>query len=81
MAESAEIRALRAKIAEAKDALHKLVMGDKEVQVGFGTQRFTQWSPAKVPELRAYISDLEGQLAVLLGQRRRGPIYPMGIPR
>jgi hypothetical protein len=81
VAESAAITALRTQIAEAKAAYHKLVMGDKEVQVGFGTQRFTQWSPAKVPELKAYIADLEAQLSVMLGGLRRGPIYPMGIPR
>lgn len=81
MATAAEITDLKTKIAEAKSALHRLLLGDKEVQVGFGTNRFTQWSPAKAPELRAYIAQLEGELSAALGQARRGPIYPMGFPR
>jgi hypothetical protein len=83
VAESAEITALRAKIAEAKEALHKLMCGDKEVQVGFGTNRMTQWNVARVPDLRAYIDELEGELSRALGSTagRRGPIYPVGFSR
>jgi hypothetical protein len=84
VAESAEITELRTKLSEAKAALHKLLLGDKETQVGFGTNRMTQWQQAKPAELRVYIAELEGQLNALLGQvstGRRGPIYPMGFPR
>lgn len=81
MAESAEITALRAKIAEAKAALHALVLGDKVSAVNFGANRGTTWAQTKPADLRAYIADLEGQLATLLGQIRRGPIYPMGQSR
>ena len=81
MAETAA--SLNTKIAEAKAALHKLMCGDKEVQVGFGTNRLTQWNQVKIPDLRAYIADLEGQLAAVLGSTtsRRGPIYPVGFSR
>ena len=81
MAESAEITALRTQIAEAKAALHKIMCGDKEVRIGFGENRQTQWNEPKPEYLRAYIADLELQLAGLLGTVGRGPIYPVGISR
>jgi hypothetical protein len=81
VAESAEITDLRTKLAEAKASLHKLVLGDKEEQVEFGSNRRTQWSPAKIPELRAYISQLEAELSAALGHAHRGPIYPVGFSR
>lgn len=81
MAESAQITELRTRIAEARTAYHKLVLGDQTVEVQFGSNRLTRWTPAKVSELRAYISQLEGELAALLGGIPRGPIYPMGLPR
>jgi hypothetical protein len=81
VATAAEITDLQTRLAEAKAALHKLVLGDKEVQVGFGTNRLTQWAPAKVPELRAYIAQLESELKSALGSAPRGPIYPMGDAR
>lgn len=81
MAETAA--SLQTKIDEAKTALHKLMCGDKETQVGFGTNRLTQWNQVKIPELKSYIAELEGQLAGLTGASagRRGPIYPMGVSR
>lgn len=81
MADTAEIAALKVKIAEAKEALHKLLLGDKETQVGFGTNRLTQWATAKPADLRAYIAQLESDLAGLQGQSRRGPLYPVGLSR
>lgn len=88
MADTAEIAALRTKIAEAKEALHQLMLGDKVTQVGFGTNRMTQWNQAKPAELRQYIAELEAQLATATGTTsggagggRRGPIYPMGDAR
>jgi hypothetical protein len=79
MAETAA--SLQTKIAEAKEALHKLMLGDKETQVNFGTNRLTQWNQVKIPELKAYIAELESELARVLGETRRGPIYPMGDAR
>jgi hypothetical protein len=84
VATAAEIADLRTKLAEAREALHKLMLGDKETQVGFGTNRLTQWAQANPDKLRAYISELEGKLAAATGdaaQSRRGPIYPMGETR
>lgn len=81
MAESTEITALRAKIAEAKAAYHRVMLGDKEVEVGFGTNRVTKWGQANAQQLNAYISELESDLSRLLGTPRRGPIYPVGFSR
>lgn len=81
MAESQEITDLRAKISEAKEALHRVYLGDKVTEVGFGTNRVTKWGQANAQQLNAYISELEAQLSKLLGQPRRGPIYPVGFSR
>lgn len=81
MADTAQITALRAKIAEAELAYHQLMLGDKATMVGFGTNRQTEWARAKPAELQGYIAQLKGELATLLGEQRRGPIYPMGFPR
>lgn len=84
MAESAQITELRAKIAEAKAALHALILGNKPTEVTFGVNRGTKWSATKPADLRAYIAELEAELAGLLGtlaSGRRGPIYPTGGAR
>lgn len=81
MDESAQITTLRAQIAEAKAALHKLMLGDKEVKVYFGVNRGTEWAATNPDKLSAYISGLESELSTLLGTRRRGPIYPRGGAR
>lgn len=81
MAESAAITALRAQIAEAKAALHALLLGDKVSEVTFGQNRGTKWNSVKPADLRAYIAQLEVELALLLGSVPRGPIYPVGFPR
>lgn len=83
MAESAEITALRKKLAEANDAYHRLMCGDKEVEVNFGVNRGTKWTPADAPRLQQYISKLEHDLARLTGTggSQRRAIFPMGGPR
>lgn len=84
MAESAQITALRAKIAEAEDALHALMTGNKPTEVTFGVNRGTKWAQANPDKLRGYIEGLKVELAGLLGTSasgRRGPIYPTGGAR
>jgi hypothetical protein len=81
MATSEEITAQRLKISEAETALHRLMLGDKEVRVTFGQSRSTQWNEAKIPDLRRYINELKDQLAAMEGRRGRGPIYPVPFPR
>jgi hypothetical protein len=83
VAESPQITALRKKIAEAEEAYHQVMLGDKATEVTFGVNRGTKWTPANSKELVAYIDRLKGQLATLLGtgSRTRGPIYPTGDAR
>jgi hypothetical protein len=80
VAESAQITELRTKIAEAKAALHDLILGNKPSEVNFGVNRGTKWAATKPADLRAYIAELEAELATLVGTtaRGRGPIYPTG---
>jgi len=83
VADPLQIAELRTKIAEAKTALHRLMLGDKEVEVNFGVNRGTKWAQANPDKLRAYINELETELAGMVGggARPRGPIYPMGDAR
>lgn len=83
MAESAEITALRTKIAEAKTAYHQLMLGEKVSEVTFGVNRGTKWSAASPEKLRTYIDGLEAELARLTGGSvgARGPLYPTGGAR
>lgn len=81
MATAQEIIAQKLKISEAESALHRLLLGDKEVRVTFGQSRSTQWNEAKIPELRRYINELKDQLAIMEGRRGRSPIYPVPFPR
>lgn len=81
MATAEEIIAQKLKISEAEAALHRLLLGDKEVRVTFGQSRSTQWSEAKIPDLRRYINELKDQLSAMEGRRGRGPIYPVPFPR
>lgn len=82
MADSAEVTALRTRIAEARAALHQVMLGDKAVQIDFGDNRRTRWNESKPADLRAYIAELELELSVLTGETLpRGPIYPVGVSR
>jgi hypothetical protein len=82
MADTEQITELRTQIKEAKAALHRLVCGDQAEEVSFGENRRTKWTPARIPDLKRHISDLENELAVLTtGTSRRGPLLPWGAPR
>jgi hypothetical protein len=56
------------RLAEARDAYHKLLLGDKRVDLTVGDHRFT-YTAANVAELRRYIGELEAALAIENGQR------------
>lgn len=74
---SQDLNQLKGFLLEAQLALHKLMMGAKEITVEFGTQRRVTFNEVKIPDLRRYISELEGQIAVLEGGIGRRPIYPV----
>jgi hypothetical protein len=75
MADADKLTQLKLYLAQAEVALHTVTLGDKAETVEFGTQRRVTFTPAKVGELRRYISELKSQIAVLEGGRGRGPIY------
>ena len=81
MATAEEITAQKLKIAEAEAALHRLMLGEQEVRVGFGASRFTQWNQANAKDLERYIGRLKDELAAMEGRLGRGPIYPVPFPR
>lgn len=69
----ADLATLRSRLAEAEDALHRLVTGQQEVSVSDGTNTAT-YSRATMADLRSYIAELRGQIARAGGtggQRRR----------
>lgn len=71
----ADINQLKTWLLEAQLALHKLMTGQKEVEVDFGQNRKVRYTETKISDLRRYISELENQIAALEGGRVRGPIY------
>ena len=61
---------LQARLAEAEEALHRLAIGEKEVQAGYNGKSVT-FNQSSMQRLRAYIAELKRQL----GQSGRpGPI-------
>jgi len=64
---------LTAKLVEARDALHQVALGAAVVSVRNADGREVQFNRASMPQLRAYVQELEG----MLGQGgRRGPLRP-----
>ena len=49
----------QARIAEAEEALHQLLLGRSVVEIRYGFKRM-QFTPADVGRLRAYLSELRG---------------------
>lgn len=62
---------LKARLAEALAAYHRLMTGALEASVGSGDTQVS-FSRVGAGELRAYIVDLERQIATAQGQGRRG---------
>lgn len=66
---------LQARLAEAEAALHALATGRREVKVEFSmgdSSRAVTYTPADLPQLRAYIADLRRQLGQPSGRRAIG---------
>lgn len=65
---------LKTRLAEAEEAYHKLMIGEKEVSVSVGNFGSTTYNQANITQLEAYISNLKLQIAVAEGKstgRRR----------
>lgn len=57
-------------------ALHRLLTGTAEQTVQFGSGKSVTYTQANINQLKAYIGDLQNQVAACEGreQSRRGPI-------
>lgn len=62
-----DIETLRIRLAEAEEAYHKLLIGEKEVSVSVGNFGSTTYNQTSRLALEAYISSLKSQIAAAEG--------------
>lgn len=62
------IETLRLRLAEAEEAYHKLMIGEKEVSVSVGNFGSTTYNQTSRSALEAYISNLKAEIAVAEGK-------------
>ena len=61
------IEILKTRLAEAEEAYHKLMIGEKEVTVSVGNFGTTTYNQASRSALESYISSLKAQIAAAEG--------------
>ena len=61
------IEVWKTRLAEAEDAYHKLMIGEKEVSVSVGSFGSTTYNQASRTALESYISSLKSQIAAAEG--------------
>lgn len=67
-----ELATLEARLAEAEEALHEMMIGDKASSAKFGNTDVQFGVHAGSPDqLRVYIAELKGRIARLKGHRGR----------
>ena len=62
------IEILKTRLAEAEEAYHKLMIGEKEVSVSVGNFGTTTYNQASRSALESYISSLKAQIAAAEGK-------------
>ncbi len=70
-----DLATLRERLAEAEDAMHNLMIGEREVSVTVSDYGATTFSQVNRKDLERYISDLKNQIGTLTGNGARRPIY------
>ena len=72
----ADCATIRVWLAEAELALHRLQIGQQEVEVDFGPSKGIKYSQTNIEDLRRYVADLRRQVAECDGapHARRGPV-------
>lgn len=65
------INEIKQRLAEAEEAYHRLMIGDKEVSVSVGNFGSTTYNQTSIKGLEAYIASLKSQLARLEGKSGR----------
>lgn len=63
-----DIETLRTRLAEAEEAYHKLLIGEKEVSVSVGNFGSTTYNQTSQSALEAYIASLKQQINVAEGK-------------
>ena len=61
------IEVLKTRLAQAEEAYHKLMIGEKEVSVSVGSFGSTTYNQANRTALESYISSLKSQIAAAEG--------------
>ncbi len=61
------IEVLKTRLAQAEEAYHKLMIGEKEVTVSVGSFGSTTYNQASRTALESYISSLKSQIAAAEG--------------
>ena len=61
------VEILKTRLAEAEEAYHKLMIGEKEVTVSVGSFGSTTYNQASRTALESYISSLKSQIAAAEG--------------
>ena len=61
------IEILKTRLAQAEEAYHKLMIGEKEVKVSVGSFGSTTYNQASRTALESYISSLKSQIAAAEG--------------
>ena len=61
------VEILKTRLAEAEEAYHKLMIGEKEVSVSVGSFGSTTYNQASRTALESYISSLKSQIAAAEG--------------
>ena len=65
----ADTATLQARLNEAEQALHAVLVGNKTVEIDYGDRK-VRYDKTNVGELRAYIADLKTELGVTSRRRR-----------
>ena len=61
------IEVLKTRLAQAEEAYHKLMIGEREVSVSVGSFGSTTYNQASRTALESYISSLKSQIAAAEG--------------
>lgn len=64
-------------LSEAKDAYHRLQIGEAAVEIRDATGESIRYSQANSSRLKAYIAELEADLAGTSSTVRRAPLRPV----
>lgn len=69
-----ETTTLRQRLREAEAALHRLMIGEREVTVSVGGYGATTYAQTDRGALEAYIARLKAEIAAREGKLRRSPL-------